>query len=39
MLNAIEKYGENESKYLEGLFNYNLALAELECAVGMKNWQ
>jgi len=38
MLRAIEKYGENEGKYLEALFNYNLSLARLEYAVGAKAW-
>jgi outer membrane protein TolC len=34
MLRAIEKYGENQGKYLEALFNYNLSLAQLKYAVG-----
>ncbi|MBF0475605.1 MAG: TolC family protein [Deltaproteobacteria bacterium] len=34
LLNAIEKYGQNEGKYLEALFNYNVSVAELECAAG-----
>lgn len=38
MLRAIEKYGENQGKYLEALFNYNLSLARLEYAVGSKTW-
>jgi len=38
MLKAIEKYGHNQGKYLEALFHYNLSLAELEYAVGMKAW-
>ncbi len=38
MLRAIEKYGENQGKYLEALFNYNLSLARLEYAVGAKDW-
>jgi outer membrane protein len=38
MLRAIEKYGENQGKYLEALFNYNLSLAQLEYAVGGKSW-
>jgi len=38
MLRAIEKYGENQGKYLEALFNYNLSLARLEYAVGAKAW-
>ncbi len=38
MLRAIEKYGENQGKYLEALFNYNLSLAQLEYAVGAKAW-
>lgn len=38
MLRAIEKYGENEGKYLEALFNYNLSVAQLEYAVGARAW-
>jgi outer membrane protein TolC len=38
MLNAIDKYGYNQGRYLEALFRYNLSLAELEYAVGMKTW-
>lgn len=38
MLRAIEKYGENQGKYLEALFNYNLSLAGLRYAAGMKDW-
>ncbi|HVP80750.1 MAG TPA: TolC family protein [Thermodesulfobacteriota bacterium] len=38
MLRAIEKYGENQGKYLEALFNYNLSLAQLEYAIGAKVW-
>ena len=38
MLRGIEKYGENQGKYLEALFNYNLSLAQLEYAVGTKTW-
>ncbi|MFB3924501.1 MAG: TolC family protein [Syntrophales bacterium] len=38
MLRAIEKYGQNQSKYIEALFNYNLSRARLEYAAGMKTW-
>jgi outer membrane protein TolC len=38
MLKAIERYGHNQGKYIEALFHYNLSLAELEYAVGMKAW-
>jgi outer membrane protein TolC len=38
MLKAIEKYGNNQGKYIEAIFHYNLSLAELEYAVGMKTW-
>ncbi len=38
LLNAIEKYGQNQGKYLEALLRYNLTLDELEYAVGMKTW-
>jgi outer membrane protein TolC len=34
LLRAIEKYGENQGKYLESLFNYNVSLAQLEYSVG-----
>ena len=38
MLNAIDRYGQNQGKYLEALFRYNLSLAELEYAAGLKTW-
>ncbi len=38
MLRAIERYGQNQGKYIEALFRYNLSLAELENAIGMKTW-
>lgn len=38
MLNAIDRYGHNQGKYLEALFRYNLSFAELEYATGMKTW-
>ncbi len=38
MLRAIEKYGENQGKYLESVFNFNLSLAGLKYAAGMKDW-
>lgn len=38
MLRAIEKYSRNQGKYIESLFRYNLSLAELEAAAGMKTW-
>lgn len=38
MLRGIEKYGENQGKYLEAIFNYNLSLAQLEYSVGAKGW-
>lgn len=34
ILEAIEKYGQNRGSYLEALYKYNLALAELEYAIG-----
>lgn len=34
MLNAIEKYGDNKGRYVEALFNYNVALSELKYAAG-----
>jgi outer membrane protein TolC len=38
MLNAIDRYGQNQGKYLEALFRHNLSLAELEYAAGVKTW-
>jgi len=38
MLNAIDRYGSNQGKYLEALLHYNLSWAELEYAAGMKTW-
>lgn len=38
MLNAIDKYGHNQGRYLEALFRYNLSWGELQYAVGMKTW-
>jgi len=38
MLNAVDKYGHNQARYLEALFRYNLSWGELEYAVGMKTW-
>jgi outer membrane protein len=38
LLNAIDRYGNNQGKYLEALFRYNLSLAELEYAAGLKTW-
>ncbi len=38
MLNAIDRYGQNQGKYLEALFRYNLSMAELEYAAGLKTW-
>jgi outer membrane protein TolC len=37
LLYAIEKYGENESKYIESLFNYHLTIARLQYAVGKED--
>jgi outer membrane protein len=34
MMRAVEKYGHNQGGYLEALFNYHLAMAELKYAVG-----
>jgi outer membrane protein len=39
MLNAIEKHGENKSRYLEAALNYNISQAELIYATGVKDWQ
>ncbi len=38
LLNAIEKYGQNQGKYLEALLRYNVTMDELEYAVGLKTW-
>lgn len=38
MLRGIERYGESQGKYLEALFNYNMALAQLDYATGGRNW-
>jgi len=37
IFDAIEKYGQNRGRYLEALYNYNLALAQLEYAIGTIN--
>lgn len=34
IFDAIEKYGHNRGSFLEALYNYNLALAQLEYAIG-----
>ncbi|HOE16158.1 MAG TPA: TolC family protein [Syntrophorhabdaceae bacterium] len=34
LLRSIERYGQNQEKYLEALFNYNMSLARLEHATG-----
>jgi len=38
MLQAIEKYGHNQGRYIEALFRYNLSLAELQYATGARAW-
>ncbi len=38
MLRAIERYGNNQGKYLESVYRYNMAVAELEYAAGIKTW-
>ncbi len=38
LLRSIERYGENQGKYLESLFNYNVSLAELDYATGVRAW-
>lgn len=37
MLRGIERYGENQGKYLEALFSYNMAVAQLNYATGGRN--
>jgi outer membrane protein len=34
MFDAIDRYGKNQGNYLESLYNYNIAMANLEYAVG-----
>ncbi len=34
LLFGIEKYGDNQGKYLESLYNYHLTMAQLEAAIG-----
>jgi len=34
LLFGIEKYGNNQGKYLESLYNYHLTMAQLEAAIG-----
>jgi outer membrane protein TolC len=38
MLRGMEKYGENRGKYLEAVFRYNMSLAQLEYATGIRSW-
>ena len=38
MLRGMEKYGENRGKYLEAVFGYNMSLAQLEYATGVRSW-
>jgi outer membrane protein TolC len=38
LLRAIERYGQNRGKYLEALFNYNMSLAQLQYAMGIRSW-
>ena len=38
LLRGIERYGQNRGKYLEALFNYNMSLAQLEYAMGVRSW-
>ena len=38
MLRGMEKYGENRGKYLQAVFSYNMSLAMLEYATGVRSW-
>jgi outer membrane protein TolC len=38
LLRGIERYGQNRGKYLEALFNYNMSLAQLDYAMGVRSW-
>ena len=37
MFDAIDRYGKNQGNHLEALYNYNLALANLDYAIGEMN--
>ncbi len=34
MFDALDRYGKNRGNYIEALYNYNLARASLERAIG-----
>jgi outer membrane protein TolC len=34
LLFGIEKYGDNQGRYLESLYNYHITMAKLEAAIG-----
>jgi outer membrane protein TolC len=38
LLRGIERYGQNRGRYLEALFNYNMSIAQLEYAMGVRSW-
>jgi len=38
MLRGMEKYGENRGKYIQAVFGYNMSLAMLEYATGVRSW-
>jgi outer membrane protein TolC len=38
LLRGIERYGQNRGRYLEALFNYNMSLAQLDYAMGVRSW-
>jgi len=38
LLRAVERYGQNQGRYLEALFNYNMSLARLDYATGVRTW-
>jgi hypothetical protein len=37
LLRGIERYGQNRGRYLEALYNYTMALAQLEYAMGERS--
>jgi outer membrane protein TolC len=38
LLRGIERYGQNQGRYLEALFNYTMSLAQLDYAMGVRSW-
>jgi len=38
LLRGIERYGQNQGRYVEALYNYHMSIAQLEYAMGVKSW-